>query len=72
MNIYEEVGQNIRKIRLEKGWTQELLSFEAEVNKNYISDLERGARNPTLKILEKIANALGVDIVDLLKEDQAD
>lgn len=72
MNIYEEVGQNIRKIRLEKGWTQELLSFEAEVNKNYISDLERGARNPTLKILEKIANALGVDIVDLLKEEQAD
>ncbi len=72
MNIYEKVGQNIRKIRLEKGWTQELLSFEAEVNKNYISDLERGARNPTLKILEKIANALGVDIVDLLKEDQAD
>jgi len=72
MNIYEKVGQNIRKIRLEKGWTQELLSFEAEVNKNYISDLERGARNPTLKILEKIANALGVDIVDLLKEEQAD
>lgn len=67
MTIYEELGQKIRKIRLAKGWTQEVLSFEAEVNKNYISDLERGARNPTLKILIKIADALDVDIVELLE-----
>ncbi len=67
MNIYKLVGRNIRKIRLSKGWSQEALSFEAEVNKNYISDLERGARNPSLKILLKIANALDVNIVDLIK-----
>ena len=38
------------------------LALEAEVNKNYISDLERGSRNPSILILEKIAKALGVSL----------
>lgn len=67
MGISKKVGQNIRDNRLKKGWTQEDLSFEADINKNYISDLERGERNPTLKILVKVADALDVELVDLFK-----
>ncbi|MDR0934818.1 MAG: helix-turn-helix domain-containing protein [Erysipelotrichaceae bacterium] len=62
----KKLGERIRLLRIEKGWSQEFLSFEADVNKNYISDLERGRRNPTVKLLIKLAEALEVKLVDLL------
>jgi transcriptional regulator with XRE-family HTH domain len=43
------------------------LSVEANLNRNYLSDLERGRRNPTLKVLEKIAFALSIDLATLFK-----
>ena len=43
------------------------LSVESEINKNYISDLERGKRNPSLMILNRIAIALKIDMSELLK-----
>ena len=43
------------------------LSVESEINKNYISDLERGKRNPSLMILNRIAIALNIDMSELLK-----
>ena len=43
------------------------LSIESEINKNYISDLERGKRNPSLMILNRIAIALKIDMSELLK-----
>lgn len=65
MTIYEKVGSNIRKIRISKGWDILELSIVANVNKNYLSDLERGVRNPTLMVLNKIAKALDVPLKDL-------
>ena len=56
------VGKNLRKIRKEKGISMERLSFISDVNKNYISDLERGSRNPTIIMLDRLAYALEVDI----------
>ena len=47
--------------------SQEDLALEAGVNKNYLSDLERGERNPTVKILEKIARALDINLQELFK-----
>ena len=50
-----------------KKMTLEDLSFESNVNKNYLSDLERGNRNPTVKILERIALALEISLEELFK-----
>ena len=67
LSIEVEVGARICFLRKEKGMSQEELGFEAEVNKNYISDIERGTRNPTLKVLGKIANGLGITLEELFK-----
>lgn len=67
MNKYEILGDNIRSLRLEKGYSQEKLSLLAGINKNYLSDLERGTRNPTFGILLKIAKALNVPFSDVFK-----
>lgn len=47
--------------------SQEDLSFECGINKNYLSDLERGTRNPTLRIIEKISIGLGVSLEELFR-----
>jgi transcriptional regulator with XRE-family HTH domain len=59
------VGRNLRRIRKEKGISIERLSLLSSVNKNYISDLERGDRNPTISVLDRIAYALKIDIKEL-------
>ena len=67
MTILQQLGKRIVYLRSEKGWSQLTLSVEANINRNYLSDLERGKRNPTVKILEKIASALAIDLATLLK-----
>ena len=67
MNILTQLGMRIRYLRKQKGMSQLDLALEAEVNKNYISDLERGSRNPSILILEKIAKALGVSLENLFQ-----
>ena len=60
--ILVTIGKNLRKVRKEKGITIERLSFLSAVNKNYISDLERGNRNPSVVTLDRLAFALKVDV----------
>jgi transcriptional regulator with XRE-family HTH domain len=60
VDICTRLGRNLRKHRLQKGLSQEAFAFEAGIHRTYISDLERGARNPTITVIEKIAKALGV------------
>ena len=67
MTIEKQLGMRIRYLRNKKKMSQEELSFTSGVNRNYLSDLERGTRNPTLKVLEKIARALDIDLSTLLK-----
>lgn len=67
MNILIQLGMRIRYLRKQKGMSQLDLSLEAGVNKNYISDLERGSRNPSITLLEKIARALDIDLSTLFK-----
>lgn len=67
MLIEQQLGMRIVYLRRQLGWSQEDLALEAGINKNYLSDLERGRRNPTLRVLEKIAIALGIDVSELTK-----
>jgi len=66
MNIQQRVGRNIRKFREEKELSQEQLAFETGMHRTYISGIERGIRNPTVVILERLAEKLGVSPADLV------
>ena len=67
MDINKQLGMRIKYLRGLRKWSQEDLALEAGVNKNYLSDLERGSRNPTVKVLEKIAKSLGITLEELFK-----
>lgn len=60
------VGRNVARLRLEKGLTQELLAEESGFTQQYLSDLERGRRNPTVVTLYHLATALGVEPAALI------
>jgi len=62
------VGATIRKLRKQRGWTQEELAHLAQVDTSYLGQIERMQRSPTIGILVKIADALGVDCSALLTE----
>lgn len=67
LTIYEQLGKRIAYLRKMRKMSQLDLAIESEINKNYISDLERGRRNPSLMILSKIAIALKIDLSTLLQ-----
>ncbi len=62
-----EFGKRIEYLRRQQHITQEELSFRCNINKNYLSDIERGKRNPTLLVIHKIANGLGISLEELFK-----
>jgi transcriptional regulator with XRE-family HTH domain len=64
--ILIDFGDRVRKLRKEKGISQEGLSFKADLHRTYIGMIERGEKNITLVNIEKIANALEVSINDLV------
>lgn len=66
MTAQHILARNMKKIRLEKGLSQEQLAFEADLHRTYISGVERGIRNPTVLVIERIANALNVPMHMLL------
>ncbi len=63
-----QVGLNVQRLRREKGWSQEDLAFESGLHRTYVSGIERGVRNPTLLILDKLAKTLGVRLAELLAD----
>ena len=67
MDLVELLGRNVRAARLARGLSQEQLAFEAEMKRSYLSDLERGTRNPSVRALGRLAQALGVEPADLLR-----
>ena len=72
MDMRRLVGRNLARIRTAKGLTQEALAERSGFSQQYLSGLERGRRNPTVVTLYELAQALGVDHLDLLRpEDPA-
>ncbi len=65
MNLKEKFGIKIRTIRELKGYSIEYLANIANIDRTYISDIEKGKRNVSLLIIEKLAKALEVTIQDL-------
>lgn len=57
-----QIGQIIRALRQEKGWTQEALALEAEMTTSYVSRIERGERQLSTSRLEKLAAVLGTSV----------
>ena len=66
MDMRKLVGDNCARIRKEKGWTQEQLAATSGLSQQYLSDLERGKRNPTVITVYELAQALEVSHLDLL------
>lgn len=64
MNIKQKLGKRIRKLREEKGFSQEKLAELCGLHRTYISTVELGKRNISLVNIEKIANALSCQIKD--------
>ena len=67
MDMRRLVAQNVKRIRLERGLTQEQFSEISGFSQQYVSGLETGRRNPTIVTLYELAKALGVSHVDLLQ-----
>jgi transcriptional regulator with XRE-family HTH domain len=66
MDMRQLVGRNARRLRLARGLSQERLSELSGLTQQYISDLERGRRNPTVVTLFELAQALGATPTDLI------
>ena len=65
-DVRGRLAKNLQKFRRAKGLSQEGFAHEAGIHRTYISDLERGARNPTIEVVDRLARALGVSLGDLL------
>lgn len=61
-------GRKVRTLRNAKGWSQELLAEHADLDRSYIAGIEVGARNPSLKALERLATALSVPLSELFED----
>lgn len=70
MEIKQKFGKQVKKLRLEKGLSQEALALLADLDRTYIPSIEKGERNVSITVIEKIANALNVKISILFDEKQ--
>ncbi len=68
MDLPRILGRNVRAARLRAGLSQEQLALEADMKRSYVSDLERGTRNPSIKAIERLASALNLAPAELLKD----
>lgn len=67
MTIEQRFGLRIREIRHRQQISQEELAFRCNLSKNYVSDVERGTRNISLKMIEKFAKGLNVPLSELFR-----
>jgi transcriptional regulator with XRE-family HTH domain len=67
MDIKKKFGEKVKFLRIDKGWSQEKLALEANLDRTYIPSIEKGNRNVSITVIEKLAQALTVDIKDLFE-----
>ncbi len=68
MDIKKKFGKNLKRLRLEKGISQESLALSADLDRTYIPSIEKGERNVSITVVEKLANALNVNISEFFKD----
>jgi len=66
VDIRARLGLNVRRLREAKGWSQEDYADRAGIHRTYVSDIERGRRNPTITVVEKLAVPFGIRPGELL------
>ena len=66
MDVRHRLAANMKRLRKERGWSQESWADEAGLDRTYISGIERVVRNPTITVAERVALALGCRMGDLL------
>jgi transcriptional regulator with XRE-family HTH domain len=71
MKATELVAWNLRRLRVTRSVPQEVLAADAEVDRSYVSRLERGLENPTVALLQKLADALNFHVSEFLREPTA-
>ena len=64
-DLQRRVGANLRRLRVERGFSQEAFADRLGYHRTYVGGVERGERNLTLRTVERLAAALGVDPLDL-------
>lgn len=70
MNLKEKFGHKIKQLREQKGHSIEYLANIANIDRTYISDIEKGKRNVSLLIIEKLSKALEVNIQELFNYEE--
>ena len=72
MDEFARIGWNVRRLRRRRGVTQEVLAADSGLDRGYVSGVERGVRNPSVKQLARMAHALDADISELFDLDEAE
>lgn len=62
MDIKEKFGIKIKRMRSEKGWSQEKLALNAGLDRTYVPGIEKGKRNVSIEVIEKLALAFKIEI----------
>ena len=70
MEAGQLLARNVRRIRAEKGWSQEEAAAASAIHPTYWSQIETGKRNPSLMVVARIAQGLGVPLAELFQDDE--
>ncbi len=68
MDTRQTIGWNLRRLRVEKGYSQERLALEANIDRSYVGRIERGQENVTVSALEALTTILAVEVRELFAE----
>ena len=71
-DLQRRLGRNLRRLRTDRGLSQEEFAEVLRIHRTYVGGLERGERNPSLQVVERLAQELRVDPVELLREADAE
>ncbi len=66
MDVCQKLGLRVQQLRQAKGWSQDEFAHRANLHRTYVSGVERGIRNPTITVLEKLASGLEITLSDLV------
>jgi transcriptional regulator with XRE-family HTH domain len=66
MDIRKQIGRNVRRLRLDRRLSQEILARDADIDRTYMSGIERGVANPSAVLLSRMAKVLKVTVGDLV------